>query len=80
MSAARPPLGRIVLVLVLVLAAVGAAACFSPRAPGCAFSCATDGTCPASYVCQADNLCHRQDGAGTCLLNPVDADSGGGQD
>jgi hypothetical protein len=60
-----------------ILLATLAAACFSPREPACAFSCAADGTCPASYVCGDDGLCHRADGAGTCLLTPVD---GGPQD
>jgi hypothetical protein len=50
-----------------------AAACFSPREPACAFSCATDGRCPTSYACGSDGLCHREDDAGVCLLDPVDA-------
>jgi hypothetical protein len=78
MPRARLPLG--LMILATALAALGATACFSPRAPACAFSCATDGTCPPSYVCQSDNLCHRQDGAGTCLLNPVDGGDGAGPD
>jgi hypothetical protein len=57
--------------LVLALAAL-AAACFSPKQPACAFSCVTDGVCPASYVCGSDGLCHRADGVGVCLLLPVD--------
>jgi len=60
---------------VFVAALATAAACFSPKEPACAFSCATDGTCPASYVCGSDNLCHRADDAGTCLLDPVDGGS-----
>jgi hypothetical protein len=57
--------------LVFALAAL-ATACFSPKEPACAFSCVTDGLCPASYVCGSDGLCHRADGVGLCLLNPVD--------
>ena len=57
--------------LAILLAGL-ATACFSPKEPACAFSCATDGTCPPSYSCGDDGLCHRADGAGTCLLNPVD--------
>jgi hypothetical protein len=63
--------GRGALALVLVLSAL-AAACFSPKEPACAFSCVTDGLCPASYVCASDGLCHRADGVGICLLMPVD--------
>jgi hypothetical protein len=46
-------------------------ACFSPQEPACAFSCATDGICPASYACGSDGLCHRDDGVGVCGLDPV---------
>jgi hypothetical protein len=72
--------------LVLVLTALGGAACFSPKEPACAFSCATDGLCPTAYACGADGLCHRADGKGVCLLGPDDAGAtpdapgdGGGQ-
>jgi hypothetical protein len=57
-------------------------ACFSPKEPACAFSCATDGLCPTSYSCGSDGLCHRDDGKGVCLLDPDDAAApadGGGQ-
>jgi hypothetical protein len=69
------------LALVLVLGAL-AVACFSPREPACAFSCATDGLCPASYTCGSDGLCHRADGVGVCLLTAVDggARADGGAD
>jgi len=71
MARAKAPIA-----LGLLLAALAAAAaCFSPREPACAFSCAADGTCPASYACRSDGLCHRMDDAGVCLLEPVD---GGG--
>jgi hypothetical protein len=73
MRGARP------LVLVLALAAALAAtvvACFSPSEPACAFACGPAGACPTSYVCGADDLCHRADGQGQCLLNPED----GGED
>jgi hypothetical protein len=56
----------------LLAAALAAPACFSPKEPGCAFSCVTDGVCPAAYTCGSDGLCHRDDGAGVCLLTPVD--------
>ena len=68
MSAGARPAFVLVVFLVLGLAA----ACFSPKEPACAFSCVTDGLCPASYVCGSDGLCHRADGVGMCLLNPVD--------
>ena len=58
--------------LAALLASLGAASCFSPREPACAFSCATDGTCPPAYACGSDNLCHRQDGVGLCLFGPAD--------
>ena len=48
-------------------------ACFSPKEPACAFSCATDGLCPTAYTCGSDGLCHREDGKGVCLLGPDDA-------
>jgi hypothetical protein len=78
--------GQIRLRLVLLGALTAAAACFSPRQPACAFSCAKDGQCPTSYACGSDGLCHRQEqGAdvGVCLLDPVDAGQDGvdgGQD
>ena len=72
---------RLWLVLALLLSALGGA-CFSPKEPACAFSCATDGLCPTSYACGSDGLCHRDDGKGVCLLGPDDAGApadGGGQ-
>jgi len=66
--------------LALLLAALAAAACFSPREPACAFSCATDGACPTSYVCGSDGLCHRMDGAGVCLLDQLDGGAGDSSD
>jgi hypothetical protein len=56
--------------LVLALAAAAAPGCFDPRQPGCAFSCAADGLCPAAYHCADDGLCHRDDGQGFCSLPP----------
>jgi hypothetical protein len=58
-----------------LLATLGA--CFSPREPACAFSCANNGPCPPDYVCGSDNLCHRADDAGVCLFEPVDGGDGG---
>jgi hypothetical protein len=67
-----------------LLAALASAACFSPKEPACAFSCAADGECPTSYTCGSDGLCHREDGQGVCLLAPVnvdaEADADAGQD
>jgi hypothetical protein len=62
----------------LLLTTLGASAlsCFSPRQPGCAFSCAADGLCPSGYSCGGDGLCHRDDGQGTCDLSPQ-VDGGG---
>jgi hypothetical protein len=65
-----PLSARVALVLALAVLAV---ACFSPKEPACAFSCVTDGLCPASYVCASDGLCHRADGVGVCLLTASDA-------
>lgn len=70
------------LALVLGGAAWGLTACFNPQQPGCAFSCASDGICPAGYSCQSDQLCHRTDGQGTCSVTHlgdagVDAAPGG---
>jgi hypothetical protein len=59
--------------MVALAFAAGAAGCFSPTQPACAFSCATDGLCPAAYTCRSDGLCHRADGKGVCLLGPDDA-------
>jgi len=67
-----PRRALVVLVAFVVLPLALAAACFSPKEPACAFSCATDGLCPSSYTCGSDGLCHRADGVGICLLNPVD--------
>jgi hypothetical protein len=65
------------LAAVLGAVALSLAACFDPQQPGCAFSCATDGLCPSGYTCQADNICHRNDGQGTCTLTGVTGDAGG---
>ena len=64
-----------ILRLALLLAAcAGTTGCFSPRQPGCAFSCVDDVVCPSGYSCAADGLCHRDDGQGTCgLPSQVDA-------
>jgi hypothetical protein len=61
--------------LALAAAVVVLPGCFDPRQPACAFSCAADGVCPASYHCAADGLCHRDDGqGGACTLTPqIDA-------
>jgi hypothetical protein len=72
---------RLWLVFALLLSSLGGA-CFSPKEPACAFSCAVDGLCPTSYTCGSDGLCHRDDGKGVCLLGPDDAGApadGGGQ-
>jgi len=58
---------RALFVLALLLSAIGGS-CFDPHEPACAFSCASDGKCPASYVCASDNLCHRADSQGVCTL------------
>jgi hypothetical protein len=58
---------------VLLLAAAGAAGCFTPMQPACAFSCAVDHVCPPSYACGDDGFCHRtDDGGGACLLSAPD--------
>jgi hypothetical protein len=48
--------------------------CYSPIQPGCAFSCAADGLCPAGYSCGGDGVCHRDDGEGTCQI-PAQVDA-----
>jgi hypothetical protein len=65
----RRPLRLLALTVVLCGAAWGLPACFNPQQPGCAFSCATDGVCPAGYSCGTDQLCHRTDGQGTCSVS-----------
>ena len=66
--------------LAIAVAAAGLSlsswACFSPRQPGCAFSCVADGRCPARYSCGDDGLCHRDDGLGVCDFPPQN-DAGG---
>jgi hypothetical protein len=59
----------------VLLSVLLSAACFSPRQPGCAFSCVSDGRCPSGYSCEADGLCHRDDGLGFCDL-PSQTDAG----
>ena len=61
-----------------VAACLWAWACFSPRQPTCAFSCAADGLCPAGYSCSAtDGWCHRDDAPdATCEPSQLDAGSG----
>jgi hypothetical protein len=67
---------------IAILAAASAMsswACFSPRQPGCAFSCVADGRCPSGYSCESDGLCHRDDGLGVCDFpsqNDAAADAG----
>jgi len=69
------------LLVVLAAAAVALPACFSPRQPACAFSCVTDGLCPADYHCADDGVCHRDDGQGICTLLPqIDAAQDAGAD
>ncbi len=58
--------------LLLAAAAFALPACFNPQQPGCAFSCAGDGLCPSGYSCGTDQLCHRDDGQGSCSI-PTDA-------
>jgi len=66
------------LALAALAGAVALGGCFSPRQPGCAFSCVADGVCPSGYSCATDGLCHRKDGLGDCNLPPqVDAGSDG---
>jgi|KBSMisStaDraftv2_1062788.scaffolds.fasta_scaffold431549_2 hypothetical protein len=48
----------------------GAAGCFSPPEPPCAFSCAEDGLCPSGYSCQADGICHRDGDQRSCDIPP----------
>jgi hypothetical protein len=62
----------LVAALAAALAATGAA-CFSPEQPACAFACGPASACPPAYACGADDLCHRADGQGQCLLSPEDA-------
>jgi hypothetical protein len=62
---------RLVILCALALG-VAASSCFSPLQPACAFSCGANGACPTAYVCASDGLCHRADGQGLCLLDPVD--------
>jgi hypothetical protein len=67
---------RTALRLVLLLLAVARlTACFNPSQPGCAFSCAGDGICPSGYSCGTDLICHRDDGQGTCSIQPDAATS-----
>jgi hypothetical protein len=65
----RRRLRLLALAVVLCGAAWALPACFNPQQPGCAFSCATDGICPAGYSCGTDQLCHRTDGQGTCSVS-----------
>ena len=63
------------LVVVLGGAAVGSTACFDPKQPACAFSCAADGLCPSGYSCGTDQLCHRDDGQGSCTATGATGDA-----
>jgi hypothetical protein len=67
--------------LVALGAAGGAAGCFSPDKPSCAFSCAEPPhTCPTGFVCGADNLCHDPTSAAACRITFSDAASDTAQD
>jgi len=59
-------------VLVAIAGALGVAvpACFNPDHPACAFTCIDPPhTCPAGYVCGADNLCHDPNNPGFCDID-----------
>jgi hypothetical protein len=75
----RRPLRLLALAVVLCAAAWGLPACFNPQQPGCAFSCASDGVCPAGYSCGTDQLCRRTDGQGSCSVSHLDDASLDGQ-
>jgi hypothetical protein len=75
LSAARKVRRAGLLLGLLLAAAVAVSACFNPQQPGCAFSCAGDGACPSGYYCGGDQLCHRNDGQGSCNI-PTDAARG----
>lgn len=77
-----PPL--VVLALAPALLASGAAGCFSPAEPPCAFSCLDPSRrCPESYTCGTDGICHREGATTQCVLTPPadaalpDRDGGG---
>jgi hypothetical protein len=59
----------------LLLGAFLTAGCYSPAQPSCAFSCVDNGVCPTGFSCQADGVCHRDDGQGTCNI-PSQVDAG----
>jgi hypothetical protein len=48
------------------------AACYSPAAPDCGFSCAESGVCPEDYFCASDRICHKN-GTPDTLRCSVDA-------
>jgi hypothetical protein len=53
----------------LVLGGTTGLACFAPRQPACAFSCADEPhLCPSGYSCADDGFCHRDQGTGVCTL------------
>jgi len=65
------------LLMLAAAIAAGAAGCFTPLQPPCAFSCAGDHLCPMNYVCGDDGFCHRLGDMGPCLLTPPDASADG---
>ncbi|HXI58167.1 MAG TPA: hypothetical protein VNO55_19005 [Polyangia bacterium] len=74
----RPRLIVILAALALPVLAVTTPACFSPRQPACAFSCAkAPHSCPSDYLCGDDGFCHREGVPpdGTCDQQP-DEDAG----
>ena len=65
----------------LLLALLAPAACYSPRQPPCAFSCADDGLCPSGFTCGGDGICHRDGAEGVCDIDPqTDAGDAGADD
>jgi hypothetical protein len=68
------PLWLVALAVAALGAAAGVGGCFNPDKPACAFSCAeAPHTCPAGFVCGADNLCHDPTSTGACGITFGDA-------
>ena len=47
------------LIATLVVALLGAPACFKPQIDDVAFRCGDGGMCPSGYSCGTDGCCHK---------------------
>jgi hypothetical protein len=56
--------------LLLLVATLGLAGCFSPDKPTCSYACAdVEPKCPDDYECRTDGYCHLKGSTTACLFS-----------